>query len=172
MDGAAPSWMGTAHCIPPDHPLLNPVMPLLSLGDAGSTPRASPGHPPWLPKAYPLQHLLKPVNGVVQGAGNPSPPPPKPELGWGFRLPPEVLPGCGPAGILCTPTRTLQADPKQLKAAWAAGSFDPQGVAPTAVEPPTPPGRPPHESSVGPCGGRASASPGRPAPLYKRDEPT
>jgi hypothetical protein len=54
-----------------------------------------------------------------------------------------VLPGCGPAGIPMHPNRTRLGGPQTAQSCWAAGSLDPQGVAPTAVEPPTPPGRPP-----------------------------
>jgi hypothetical protein len=96
---------------------------LLSMEGVGSTPRASPEHPPRIPRACPLQPSSSPLMGWFKVLSTPNHPLPKPELGWGFRLPPEVLPGCGPAGVLCTPTRTLQADPKQLKAAWAAGSL-------------------------------------------------
>jgi hypothetical protein len=155
----------------------------------GQPPRAYPEHPPRMPKAYPihllripehpsrmhlgyhLQPLLKPVDGAVQGAVNPSPTPPQARVRVG------LLPAAGGASRL-RPRRRSYAHPHG-RFRRTPNSFEPlglrvlrpQGFAPTAVEPPPPQGRPPRESSVGPCGGRASTSPGRPSPLYKRDEP-
>jgi hypothetical protein len=105
------------------------------LGHTLSTPLGYPRHTPFNPYSSPLM-------GWFKGLETPHHPLHEPELGWGFRLPPEVLPGCGPAGIPVHPHTDASGGPKQLKAAWAAGSLTRQGFAPTAVEPPPPQGDP------------------------------
>jgi hypothetical protein len=97
-----PAWTEQPHSVwgppsayPPTTPLLNQVMPPFSTGDAGSTPRASPEHPPRIPRACSLQPSSSPLMGWFKVLSTPSPPLPKPDSGWGCCLPPEVLPGCG-----------------------------------------------------------------------------
>jgi hypothetical protein len=114
-----PAWTEQPHSVwgpppayPPTTPLLNQVMPLLSLGDAGSTPRASPEHPPRIPRACPIQPSSSPLMGWFKVLSTPNHPLPKPELGWGFRLPPEVLPGCGPAGVPMHPHTDASGGPQ------------------------------------------------------------